>query len=55
MTWFKMKKIFNKLHLGTLETPQGTIHQRSDLKPDVQKLFKALQIDSPNKVMQIET
>jgi hypothetical protein len=55
MTWFGMKKIFNKLHLGTLETPQGTIRQRSDLKPDLQKLFNALQIDSPNKVMQIET
>jgi transposase len=55
MTWFQMKKIFNKLHLGTLETPQGTIRQRSELKPDLQKLFNALQIDSPKKVMQIET
>ena len=55
MTWFQMKKIFNKLHLGTLKTPQGTVRQTSEITGDIKKLFKALQIDTPNKVMHIET
>lgn len=55
LTWFQMKKIFNKLHLGTLKTPQGTVRQTSEITGDIKKLFNALQIDTPNKVMHIET
>jgi hypothetical protein len=55
MTWFQMKKIFNKLHLGTLETSQGTVRQTSELSPELKKLFTVLQIDSPNKVLHVET
>jgi len=58
MTWFQMKKIFNKLHLGTLGTlgtPQGTVRQTSGLSPELKKLFTVLQIDSPNKVLHVET
>ena len=55
MTWFQMKKIFNKLQLGTLETPQGIVQQTSELTPEMKKLFTTLQIDSPNKVLHVET
>jgi transposase len=55
MTWFQMKKIFNKLHLGTLETTHGMVRQTSELSPELKKLFTTLQIDSPNKVFHVET
>ncbi|NQT60104.1 MAG: IS1634 family transposase [Bacteroidetes bacterium] len=54
-TWFQMKKIFNKLHIGTLKTPEGIIRQTSELTPEMKKLFVALKIDTPKKVIQIET
>ena len=55
MTWFQMKKIFNKLHLGTLETPQGIVRQTSELTPEMKNLFNTLQIDNPTKVLHVET
>ena len=55
MTWFQMKKIFNKLHLGTLETPQGIVRQTSELTPEMKNLFNTLQIDTPTKVLHVET
>ena len=54
MTWFQMKKIFNKFHLGALKTPQGIVRQTSELTPEMKKLFNTLQIDSPNKVFHVE-
>ena len=54
-TWFQMKKIFNKLHLGTLKTAEGVIRQTSELTPELKKLFIALKIDAPSKIVEIDT
>ncbi|MCF7944245.1 MAG: hypothetical protein K9L75_01750, partial [Spirochaetia bacterium] len=54
-TWFQMKKIFNNLHLGSLKTPKGIIRQTSELTPEMKQLFHTLKLDTPKKIVEIET
>jgi hypothetical protein len=49
------EKDFNTLHLGTLKTPQGVILETIELTPEMRKLFTALKVDTPKKVVKITT
>ena len=54
-TWFQMKKLFSQIQLGSLQLPDGIVHQSTPLTPQMKGLFNTLKVDSPPRYCEIRS
>ena len=54
-TWFQMKKLFSQIQLGSLQLPDGIVHQSTPLTPQMKGLFNTLKVDSPPRYFEIRS
>lgn len=53
-TWNKMRTELDRMHLGYFESPVGTVRQRTETRPEQERLFKALQVKEPPRFFDID-
>ncbi len=54
-TWQRMRKILDRMIIADIITSEGAITQRTELTPDQKSIFRALKIEEPPRVTNIQT
>jgi transposase len=53
ITWDSLRRELDRLHLGVFTGPAGVIHQRTELRPLQEQIFKAVGVKPPQRILQI--
>jgi transposase len=54
LTWFKIRRLLNRISLVTLQMHEGVVHQSTELSDEQKSIYLACKVNPPPRIARIQ-